>query len=84
MKRTIANLIANYSFNQVEQQFHQGRISQTHYEAYCRVWEWISPRFGGQPGFRQEAFWKRHGKEAFYNKINRVRIAFGYLPLKTI
>ena len=78
MKVTIKNLIQNYSFNQVDQQFAQGQISQTHYEAYCRVWEWCAPRFGGSAGFKQESYWKRHGKEAYFAKINRVRKAFGF------
>lgn len=79
MKQTIRNLILNYSFDQVTSQFHQGRISQTHYEAYCRVWDWITFRFGGTAAWKQECLWKR-SKQAVYDKINKTRKAFGFEP----
>lgn len=82
MKTTISNLIRNYSFNQVESMLYNGQIGQLTFEAYCRVWEWIAPRFGGIPGWKQDCYWKTQGKDRFVAKINRVRIAFDFEPIK--
>lgn len=79
MKSRIKQLIANHSYNDVERMLHSGTIGQATFEAYCRVWEWCAPRFG-HVAWKHDSFWKRFGKEAYYAKINRVRIAFGFEP----
>lgn len=81
MRRKISQLLALHSFNEVEQQFNRGMIGQQIFEAYCRVWAWIAPRFGGTPGFRQETFYNTFGKDRYYQRINKVRRAFNLAPL---
>ena len=83
MKARIANLISCYSFEQVERMLYSGQIGQATFEAYCEVWTWIAPRFSSvcQADRKQESFWKRHGKDRFYTRINRVRAAFGFAPI---
>lgn len=81
MKAKLKTLIANYSFDMVERMYYNGQITQLTFEAYCRVWDWIAPRFGGVTGAKQEAYWKHRGKEAYKAKMNRVRVAFGYPTL---
>ncbi len=78
MKATIKALIQNHSFNEVSAKYHAGQVGQSVYEAYCRVWEWVTPRFGGQVGLKHDWFWKANGKDRYYAKINRVRLAFGF------
>jgi hypothetical protein len=82
MRQFIQNCIdSRLSFNDVELMFHRGHIGQRQWEAFCRVWEWSGYLFGGTPGMRQDAFWKKHGAAAFNRKINRTRAAFGIKPV---
>jgi hypothetical protein len=80
MRKTIRHLIECYSMAQVEQMHFRGQIA--HFEQYCRVWEWIAPRFGGLPGMKHESFYRRYGPGRYYAKINKTRAAFGYDPIK--
>jgi hypothetical protein len=79
MKTTISNLIRNYSFNQVESMYYQGRIGRLTFEAYGRVWDWITFRMGGTASWKQDCLWKK-SKSAVYAKINKTRTAFGFEP----
>lgn len=73
-------LIACRSFGEVEQMFYNGMIGERCWEAYCRVWAWTAFRCSSvaMAGPKQEAFWGRHGKAAFYRKMNKTRLAFGF------
>lgn len=62
----------------MEHMLRDGTVSQSRFEAYCAVWEWMNFRLSGRAGWKQDAFWKQFGQEAFYRRINRVRSAFGY------
>ena len=77
-------LVRCNSFAEAERMFLEGRIGARCWEAYCRVWSWTAARFGGRAGERQEAFWAKHGKAAFYAKVNKTRCAFGFEPLKGV
>ena len=80
MKKQLLAII-NLSLAQVEDRYRNGLIGQATFEAYCRVWDWSAVRWSGQADRKQEAFWKRYGKEAFYAKINKTRQAFGFPPV---
>jgi hypothetical protein len=79
MKQTIRHLIDCYSFAQVEQMHYRGQTS--HFEQYCRVWEWIAPRLGGCAGLKHDSYFRHNGAARYYAKINKVRSAFGYAPI---
>ncbi len=64
-------------FADVETMFYQGRITESVWEAYCRVWDWSAPRYSGTAGFNQERFWNTHGKEAYLRRMGKTRNAFG-------
>lgn len=49
--------------------------------SYLALWEWCGHRFSGRAGQKQEAFWEKYGKEAFYRRVNKVRAACGFEPL---
>ena len=76
MRQRILDL-RGYNYNQVHDMYLDGSIGQSLWEAWARVWEWSSPRFGGIPGFRHDVFWNKYGKARYYAKINKVRSAFG-------
>jgi hypothetical protein len=69
--------------NDVENSYRWGSIPQNVFEAFCRVWDWSAPRFGGSVGLRHEAFWNQYGKDRYYSRINKVRRAFGLEPYNT-
>lgn len=46
------------------------RFSENARRRFCLIWEWSVFRFSSQ---KQETFWNRHGKAAFYRRMNRVR-----------
>lgn len=52
--------------------------------AFRAVWEWSAPRMGGEAGRKHDAFWERHGKAAYYARIQRVRKACGFAPLANV
>lgn len=66
------------SYNEMERFFHYGIITYNEFWAYVSVWEWCSPRMGGRAGEKQDKFWEKYGKEAYYKRINKVRAAFGF------
>jgi hypothetical protein len=63
---------------QVEDAFYCGQISYQLYRAYELVWGWSAPRWSNPWSDRQERFWEKYGKDAFYRKINKTRAAFGF------
>lgn len=77
MKRRLLEL-AHLTLAQVEDLYNWGSVSQAEYEAYCRVWDWSAPRFGGAIGLKHEAYWNKYGKERYYARIDKVRRAFGW------
>jgi len=82
MKKQIQQLMT-LSYEQVEQQYYCGMIGQATWEAYGRVWAWCAVRWSNveRASDRQEAFWNKCGKDKFYDRINKVRAAFGFAPL---
>lgn len=82
MKQEITRLLRlNLSFNNVESLWLNGRITEKTWLAWVRVWEWLSPKFGGNPGLRHEIFWEKFGQDAYFRRINKVRVAFGFEPI---
>jgi len=73
-------LIRNHSFSDVERMFYNGMIGERCWGAYCRIWSWTGWRSSNvaMAGPKQEAFWAKHGKEAFLRKMNKTRLAFGF------
>jgi hypothetical protein len=67
-----------YSMNDVERMARNGFIGEALFRAYKAVWEWSAPRMGGMIGLKHDAFWERYGKGRYYDKINKVRKAFGF------
>jgi len=84
MKQKLIALIVHQriSLAQAEHFVGNGLISHATFEAYCRVWRWLAPRFGGDAGLQHERFWNQHGKVAYYARINRYRAAFSLEPLR--
>jgi hypothetical protein len=83
MKKRIQDLITSHSFDQVESMLHRGLIGQSDFEAYCAVWTWINFRASDtvMASDKQDRFWGKYGKDAFYRRVNKVRAAFGCEPL---
>ena len=71
-------LVHNNSKNETQRMYEEGRIDQKTWEGYCRVWEWCNFRLSSR---KQEWFWEKWGKAAFYNKINKTRAACGFEPI---
>lgn len=74
-------LVKGYSFIDAERMYYNGQIGQKVWEAFCRVWGWSTFRMSNPYDWKQDCFWKKYGKQAFYRKINRTRAAFGFEPL---
>ena len=66
-----------FSYNEMERMAVNGWCSTAQWMAWCAVWDWSAPRFCGSAGLRHDAYYTRHGGEAYLRKINRVRAAFG-------
>lgn len=64
----------------VQIMFSNGLITQPVWAAYCRIWLWSAPRFGGLHGLKHDDFLTRYGRKAYETKINRTRKAFGFQP----
>lgn len=78
MKKRILNLIRlGVTYNEVTRLENSGAMDFATAEAYRRVWDWSAPRFSGIAGIQHDAFWKRHGAQAYYDRINKVRLSFG-------
>jgi hypothetical protein len=71
-----------FTMEEMECKLHWGAFSQAQFEAWCRVWDWSAPRFSGPAGYKHDAFFTRHGVAAYFRRINKVRVAFGFAPLK--
>jgi hypothetical protein len=56
-------------------------LSGKHYATYLALWEWSGFRFSGRAGDKQDAFWHKFGRDAFYARINKIRAACGFTPL---
>jgi hypothetical protein len=70
-----------YSYADIQRGLHEGLVSQREFEAYCAVWTWCAFRVSGPAAYKQDAFWKRFGPDAFYRRLNKVRNAFGMDPI---
>lgn len=82
MKKRITQFFkCGYSLATMEHMVRDGTISQNEFEAYCAVWEWCAYRLSGNAAMKQESFWNRFGKEAFYRRMNKVRSAFNLSPV---
>lgn len=71
-------LVRGYSFNEAANLARQGMIKDRAWLAFTRVWEWASFHFSSD---KQERFYQTYGKQAFYEKINKTRAAFGFPPI---
>lgn len=76
-RETLQILVRGYSWDQVQSLYWQGRVPEKAWQAFHAVWGWVSFRYAGVAGDRQEYFWNRYGKAASIRRINRVRAAFG-------
>ena len=66
------------SFNEVKALYDWGHIDERTWRRYLFAWTWSDFRFGGSIGCKHEAFWTKHGKHAYYRRINRVRNVLGF------
>jgi hypothetical protein len=64
-------------YNDARREFAGGRT----WTAYLALWEWCGFRDGGIAGDKQERFYAKHGRAAYYARINRVRAACGFEPV---
>jgi hypothetical protein len=79
MKKEIQRLI-HLSWNEAQQLWIYGHISDRVWAVFQRVWEWRGPLLSS---WRQDVFYNRYGKERYYAKINKTRQAFGVPPIST-
>lgn len=79
MKQRLAALTGR-TYNEVLDGYLYGTIPQSTFDAFMAVWDWSAIRHTGMAGMKQEAFYARFGAEAYYRRINRVRVAFGFKP----
>lgn len=83
MKGAIAHYLAmSLSFDDMARLYNYGRLSPEVWQSWQRVWEWLSPKMGGAPGLRHDIYWNRYGKDRYFAKINKTRVAFGFEPIK--
>lgn len=61
------------SYNQAVHMLHTGLIRQRTFDWFCLFSDWAAPRFSGTAGFKQERFWNRCGKDAYYRRIERIK-----------
>lgn len=80
MKPQLANLI-HQPFNRVERMLSMGEIHSDTFRSYRAVWEWCSPRFTGFAGAKQDAFYQKHGRKAYNERVNKVRVSLGFYPI---
>ncbi len=52
------------------------------WSGYLALWEWCAVRLGGNASRKHDQFWRKHGPVAYYARINRVRKACGFEPIK--
>jgi hypothetical protein len=55
-------------------------LTSAQFRIYKYVWNWSAPRFHGAIGRIHDDFYAKHGKEKYYNRINRIRQIFGMKP----
>ncbi len=82
--KTSVRKFLSYSLAEVEAFYRQCRISDRDYLTFRAIWTWSSPKLGGPAEIKHEQFWRRFGAEAYYRRINKVRAACGYAPLKCV
>ena len=49
---------------------------------FVAVWTWAAVRLGGEAGQKHDLFYAKHGAAAYYARINKVRRACGFAPVK--
>lgn len=71
---TVVELLkAGTSYNWAVRYLHEGRITQKTFEHFCLFWDWCAPRFSGSAAIRQERYYNKMGKDAYYRRMERVR-----------
>ena len=70
------------SYNEVEQKYICGSISDSEWRRYRFFWMWCHPRFGGVDGAKHDRSFNKLGAVRYYNRINRVRRWIGIDPIK--
>lgn len=68
------------TYNQMEQQYRYGLVTEKVWKMFLFAWSWCAPRFGGDAGRQQDKFYDKHGKGAYQKRINRVRRFFRLEP----
>lgn len=61
------------SLDQATRYLHEGRITQRTFDWFWLFAAWAAPRFSGVPGFRQDRFYNRCGKDAYWRRIERFK-----------
>lgn len=69
--------LLNMTWNEARDRFYNGTISQREWERFCFAHEWSAARFSSHAQARYHA---RHGGNALYRRIDRVRGALGLAP----
>ncbi len=82
MKQILKSLIG-LTYNEAETLWRRGDMSDLVWRAWREVWTWSTSRFSNvnNADWKQTQFWDRHGKEAFYKRIQKTRLAFGLAPI---
>lgn len=74
--------LLQFGLQDVTDRYNSGQISYVLYKKYCSVWDWSAPRWTGRAGMKQESFWGKYGKNAYYKRINKIRRAFGFTEIE--
>ena len=70
------------SFNDALSAYQSGHVKRRDWQIYQSVWSWSADRYGGRAGRVQEAFYRRHGSEKYWRRIELTRayaVRFGLI-----
>jgi hypothetical protein len=78
-RREACRALVQHSLEQVEEMHARGQISDQLFSDYCEMWTWTAVRWSNNcdADNKQEKYWREHGKDAFYAKINATRLYYG-------
>lgn len=69
--------LLQFSYNEVENAYLDGRVPRRVFRQYCTITDWIHPRVGDVSGDKQYEWAKRHGQIFAIRRMNRVRKVLG-------
>jgi hypothetical protein len=72
--------IPSLTYEQAEWRYRNGYLPEIEWRWFLFLWTWCAPRFSGPAGLAHDHAWKKLGKEAYEQRVNRVRDWAGLPP----